>query len=103
MIPGIKRRKATGPIGVFVRLAVIMLLGACAWWVWVKDPLNPERQRAAQFCESVTADMSPVEIMQAASAKGATGFGTPRPEELVVYFGKSACGVEIDAGRGAGG
>jgi hypothetical protein len=47
--------------------------------------------------------MSPVEIMQSASAKGATGFGTPRPEELVVYFGKSACGVEIDAGRGAGG
>jgi len=98
-----KRRKATGPIGVVVRLTVIVLLAACAWWVWVKDPLNPERRRAAQFCESVAADMSPVAIMQAATAKGATGFGTPRPDELVVYFGQSACGVEIKAGRGSGG
>lgn len=102
MIPGTRRRKTAGPIGMVVRLAVILLLGACAWWVWVKDPLNPDRRRAGQFCESVTAGMSPVEIMQAATAKGATGFATPRPDELVVYFGKRACAVEIDAGRGSG-
>ena len=103
MKPGMGRSRKSGPVGVILRLGVIVALAGCAWFVWVKDPLNPDRRRAAQFCESVTADMSAVEIMQAASAKGATGFGTPRPEELVVYFGKSACGVEIDAGRGAGG
>lgn len=102
MKPGMRRGRKAGPLGVIVRLGVIVLLAGCAWFVWVKDPLNPDRRRAAQFCESVMADMSPVEIMQAATAKGATAFATPRPDELVVYFGKRACAVEIDAGRGSG-
>lgn len=103
MKQGMRRSRKAGPLGVIVRLGVIVALAGCAWFVWVKDPLNPDRRRAAQFCQSVTAQMPPVAIMQSASGKGATGFATPRPEELVVYFGKSACGVEIDAGRGAGG
>ena len=97
----IKRSPKTGSVGVFLRLGVIVVLAGCAWYMWAQDPLNPDRRRAAQFCQSAMQDMSPVEIMQAASAKGATGFATPSPEELVVYFGKSACGVEIDVGRGA--
>ena len=90
-------------MGVFLRLGVIVVLAGCAWYMWAQDPLNPDRRRAAQFCQSAMQDMSPVEIMQAASAKGATGFATPSPEELVVYFGKSACGVEIDVEGGSGG
>lgn len=102
MRQSVKGSRPSGRTGVFVRLGIIVLLAGCAWFVWVKDPLNPDRRRAAQFCKSVTPEMSPVAIMQAASGKGATGFATPRPEELVVYFGKSACSVEIDAARGPG-
>jgi hypothetical protein len=103
MKPSVKRSRPSGRVGVVVRLGVIVLLAGCAWYVWVEDPLNPDRRRAAQFCDSITPKMSPVAIMQAASAKGATGFATPQPEELVVYFGKSACSVGIDAARGGAG
>ena len=98
----VKRSRKPGSVGVILRLGVIVVLAGCAWYVWVQDPLNPDRRRAAKFCQSAMQDMSPVEIMQAASGKGATGFATPRPEELVVYFGKSACGVEIGAGPASG-
>lgn len=92
---GMKRSRKSGRAGVILRLGVIVVLAGCAWFAWVKEPLNPDRRRAAKFCEGVSEDMSPVEIMQAASVKGATRFATPRPEELVIYFGSSACSVEI--------
>ena len=62
-------------MGVFLRLGVIVVLAGCAWYMWAQDPLNPDRRRAAQFCQSAMQDMSPV--------------------------GKSACGVEIDVERGS--
>jgi len=101
----LKQRPKTAPsrTSLIVRLAVIVVLAGCAWFVWFHDPFDPDRRQAAQFCKSVTPEMSAVAIMQAATAKGATGFATPGPEQLVVYFGKSACGVEMDTEHGSGG
>ena len=86
------RRTTTGTLA---RLGAIVLLGACAWYVWFVDPLNPGKRRAAQFCASVTPEMSPVALMQAATAKGATEFSTPEPGVLRVSFGDGVCEVVI--------
>ena len=89
-------------MGVMFRLAVIVLLVACAWYVWVRDPLRPEISQAARFCKSVVSGTPVIGIMKAASEQGATGFASPHADLLVVAFGDSSCALPLRGGAVAG-
>lgn len=90
------------PAAILPRLAIVVALAVLAAYLWFGDPLNAENRRAAQFCESVEPGMSSIGILQAASERGATGFRTPGPEELLVDFGKATCRLPMRDGAVAG-
>ena len=81
-----------------VRVAVILLLLACAWFVSMMGPFNNDAKIAAEFCASIRTGMSAAEILQAASKRRAAAFAAPTPDVLVVGFGGSECTLHLRAG-----
>jgi hypothetical protein len=86
------------PAAILPRLVIVVALAVLAAYLWFGDMLSAESRRAAQFCESVATGTPSILVLQTASERGATGFRTPRPEELFVDFGKATCRLPMRDG-----
>ena len=98
MILKYRRKTPPGRTGLIIRLAVIVVLVGCAWFVWFNDPFDPDKRRAARFCAEVQPEAPTAVIMQMATERGATAFATPQPGVLDVSFWKSVCSIETGNG-----